>query len=152
MSRLAFHDKGKYTDFNAGYELYCKRCKKEPVDFKTYKNVVRAYCKHIAERLESDGMVDLPSSLGTLVVSDIRRKPQYRGKKFVGFGKVDWKAGHYDGSNKAVGVVYLPRRDKTNNLRCFGFVANRRLFYRIKEKLESGLCAWKPMEFNETMI
>ena len=153
MSRLAFHNRGKYTDFEKSYELYCKRCKKSsPVNYQTYKNIVREYCKCLADRLANDGMVDLPSNLGTIIVSDIRRKPQYRGDKFVGYGKMNWKEGRYDGSNKALGIVFLARRDKTENLRSFGFVANRRLFYRIKELFDSGLSNWQPMEFNETMI
>lgn len=153
MAKLAFSGKGKYPDFEKGYTLYCKRKKKgEPVAETVYNNIVRDYCKTLADRLEKDGMVDLPKDTGTLFTAIFRRKPQYRGNKFVGYGKINRTTGNYDGSPTAFGIVFLPKRNKTNNLRCFGFVANRRLFQRLKNSYVEQTCNWIPMQFNDKMI
>jgi hypothetical protein len=62
------------------------------------------------------------------------------------------KASEYDGKLKAFGMVYLPRRGKNANLRSYGFVANRALFKRMKNKWNCGFNDWKPIEFNDEMI
>lgn len=153
MSKLAFSCKGKYPDFSKGYTLYNDRSRKtKPVDKRTYCNIIRDYCKYLSEKLERDGMVDFPKGIGTLFVTMFRRKPQYIGKQFVGFGKMDWKRKAYDGSSSAFGIVFLPSRRYTANLRSFGFVANRRLFQRLKQEYDEGTCSWKPIDFNEKMI
>lgn len=151
--KLAFNGLGRYADFDGGYEKYLSRSKSgSPVDRKTYRRIIRCYCKVLADKLLVEGMVDLPCRLGTVAAVEITRKPQYRGKKFIGFGKMDWSAGHYDGSLKAFGIAYLPRHDGNQNLRCYGFVANRELFKRIKNAYLNGKCNWMPLEFNEGMI
>lgn len=151
--KLAFSGQARYPDMTDGYELYVKRKRmKDPVDIHIYTAVVKEYCRLLAEDLEKDGMIDLPSGLGTIAVVRFNRRPQYRGKKFIGYGKMDWKRGHYNGEVKAFGLAFLPRRDKTNNLRCYGFVANRQLFKRMKKEYDYGLCEWTPMEFGNEMI
>lgn len=151
--KLAFSGQGRYADFSDGYALYRKRSKTKAVmDEKTYRKVVAEYCRLLSERFQEQGMVDLPGGLGTLFAATLTRKPQYRGKKFVGYGKMDWKKGHYDGNLKAFGMVFLPRRERNGNMRCFGYVANRRLFVKMKEKYESGNASWAPLEFTDEMI
>lgn len=149
--KLAFSGQGHYSDLDEGYALYLKRTKSEPLEKKIYNRVVKAYCKKIAQRLREEGMADLPCGLGTLVAAMMTRKPQYRGEKFVGYGKKDWKTGNYDGVLKAFGMVFLPSHRK-GSLRSFGFVCNRRLFYDIKERYNSGIACWAPLEFTEDMI
>lgn len=151
--KLAFSGQARYPDMTDGYELYVKRKRmKDPVDIHIYTAVVKEYCRLLAEDLEKDGLIDLPAGLGTIAAVRMKRKPQYRGKKFIGYGKMDWKRGHYDAELNAFGFAFLPRRDKNNNLRCYGFVANRQLFKRIKKKYDYGLCEWTPMEFGNEMI
>ncbi len=151
--RLAFTGQARYPDFSAGYEMYVKRSKLGlSVDDRTYRKIIRSYCGVLAERLEKEGMVDLPCDMGSIVAATITRKPQYRGKRFVGYGKMDWNTGHYDGRLKTFGLVYLPRRNRHRNLRSFGFVANRKLFGRMKRICESDGRIWEPMEFNDDMI
>lgn len=151
--KLAFSGQGRYTDFDEGYELYVKRSRKnECFDHRTYNRVIRNFCAGLADTLVHDGMVDLPCFLGSVSVACLTRKPQYRGDKFIGYGKMDWKKGHYDGELKTFGVVFLPSRAKTENLRCFGFVANRKLFKRLKKKYEDGYSGWGMLDFNDDMI
>jgi hypothetical protein len=151
--RLAFTGEGRYAEFEKSYDEYVKRSKKgEYVDFKTYKRLVKGYCKGLARRLIEGGMVDLPCDMGSIAAATLTRKLQYRGKKVVGYGKMDWKKGHYDGKLKAFGMVYLPRRGKNANMRSYGFVANRRLFQKMKNIHESGESNWTPIEFNEGMV
>lgn len=152
--KLAFSGKGHYTDFDEGYKMYISRSRGgRDVDIKTYKRIVRTYCSLLVERLKKDGIVDLPNDIGMIAAATIRRKAQYRGKKFVGYGKYDWSKGHYDGTLKTFGLVFLPRLEKKkNNFRCYGFVANRQLFKRISELAKSGICSWSPIEFNDEMI
>lgn len=151
--KLAFSGQGRYPDFDKGYELYVKRNRTDGyMDRESYARVVRKYCKMLAESLEEEGMVDLPAGLGSICAALFTRKPQYRGEKFVGYGKMLWDKGHYDGSMKAFGLLYMPRRDKSQNLRCYGFVANRRLFQRMKEKYDKRECNWVPIEFSNEMV
>ena len=153
MGRLAFDNQAKYTDFTKGYELYVKRSRKnKPVSFDDYRRIVKAYCKHLSEKFDTAGMIDLPCGLGMITTALITRKPKYRDGRFVGFGAMDWNTNTLDGTYKAFGFVYLPRHRKKDNLRCYGFVANRRLFKRIKEAYKSGENRWIPMEFDEKMI
>lgn len=151
--KLAFSGEAHYPDFSAGYQLYSRRVRSRvPMGFGVYKRVVRMYCASLAERLYDNGMVDLPSKLGQIYAAEITRKPQYRGKQFLGYGMKDWKAGHYDGNMKAFGVVFLPNRMKKASLRCYGFVANRQLFKRLKSRYEDYYCPWAPLEFNDEMV
>lgn len=151
--KLAFNGQGRYTDFDEGYRLYVKRSKKgEYVDGKTYNRIIRQYCKLLSDKLFEEGIVDLPEGMGSIAAAILTRKPQFRGKTFVGYGKMDWQTGHYDGKLKTFGIVYLPRHDKNPNLRSFGFVANRRLFQKVKERYEGYDCPWRPIEFNDEMI
>lgn len=151
--KLAFNGEAKYPDFRDGYELYKSRTRsRECLNQKTYNRVVREYCKRLAARLEEEGMVDLPKGLGSIAAVTLERKPQFRGDKFVGYGTMDWKKGHYDGSPQAFGIAFLPDRRKSQNLRCYGFVANRRLFQRMKERSSSFDCPWVPLELNDEMI
>lgn len=151
--RLAFSGQGRYPDYDEGYALYLKRNKgAHPLEKKDYKRVIRSYCKKIAKRLQNDGMADLPSRCGSLLAVEIKRKPQYRGKKFVGYGAMDWKKGHYDGKLRTFGIAYMPRRDVSQNMRALGFVANRRLFKNMKENYNTGKSMWGLTEFTEEMI
>ena len=151
--KLAFSGQARYPDFNDGYGLYVRRARtNQPVDLQIYTKIVKGYCKMLSEELEQNGLADLPSDLGSLATIRMKRKPQYRGKKFVGYGKMDWKLGHRDGNINAFGIGYLPKRTRSQNLRCYGFVANRKLFRRIKEKYDAGCHVWAPLTFNDEMI
>lgn len=150
--KLAFSGQARYPEMTDGYELYVRRSRtNEPVDLQKYTRVVKDYCRMIAEELERDGMIDLPSGLGSISAVKIRRKAHYRKGKFAWYGKWDPRRCRYDGSPFAFGVTFLPKRDKNQNLRCYGFVANRQLFKRMKEKYDNG-CQWTPMTFNDEMI
>lgn len=151
--KLVFSGQARYTDFTEGYNLYVKRSRLgNHVDEVMFHRVIRLYCRLLAESLFHDGTVDLPCDIGTIAAATITRRPQYRGKKFIGFGGRDYKNGGYDGKLKTFGIVFLPRRDKTNNLRCFGFVANRKLFKRIKQICENYTAAWRPITFDTKLI
>lgn len=153
MSKLAFSGEGRYPDFTTAYGLYCRRCRTgNPVDEKTYRAVVRKYCGILSDRLLSNGAADFPNGMGTVTAAVIRRKPQFRGKKFIGFGAMDWENGHYDGTIEAFGLVFLPNRTKSENLRCYGFVANRGLFKKMKELWKSDYCPWVPLDFEDSMV
>lgn len=152
--KLAFSGQGRYPDFSEGYALYLRRRRGsgEPMDEKTYGRIVKAYCRRIVERLLDEGMADLPCDLGSIAAVEIRRKPQYRGGEAVGYGGWDWRTRSWDGRLRTFGMAFLPSRRRTQNLRCYGFVANRRLFKRMKERsLEEG-CKWRPLEYNDEMI
>lgn len=151
--KLAFSGQGHYSSFDDGYALYMKRDKSgAPLDKKTYKRIIRSYCKILAQRLLEDGVVDLPSRFGRIAAVRITKKPQYRGQRFVGYGAMDWKKGVYDGKLKTFGITYIPRRDRSQNMRCLGFVANRQLFKRVKSFFNEGSCGWDLMDFNEEMV
>ena len=151
--KLAFSGQARYPDMTDGYELYVRRSRKNnSVDLHTYTKVVKEYCSLLAEDLKKHGAVDLPCGLGTIAAVTMMRSPQYRGDKFIGYGSFNWEKGHFDGEPKAFGLAYLPRRDKNNNLRCYGFVANRRLFKKMKELYRSYDCPWVPIEYGKEMI
>ena len=151
--KLAFSGKARYTDFDKGFELYKKRSRTQcSLTVKDYKKVVKLYCKALAERLEDEGMIDLPMKLGSVATVTLTRKPQFRGKKFIGYGKMNWETKQYDGNLKAFGIAFLPNRGRSNNLRSFGFVANRALFKNIKSKYESGETDWSPLDYKDEMI
>lgn len=150
--KLAFSGEARYPDFEEGYEMYKSRNRSRVMlDKKTYRRVIREYCKILQRDLLEFGMVDLPV-LGSLYASIFTRRPQYRGKKFIGYGKMDWEKGHYDGEPTAFGISFLPDRDQTNNLRCYGFVGNRQLFKKLKAVFLSDDCPWIPMAFDNDMI
>lgn len=151
--KLAFSGQARYPEMTDGFELYVRRSRKnECVDLHTYTTVVKEYCRMLAKELEANGMTDLPCGIGSVAAVIMRRRPQYRGKKFVGYGCYNWKNGHYDGDANAFGLAFLPSRSRTNNLRCYGFVANRKLFKKMKELYQSRDCAWVPMEYGKEMI
>lgn len=151
--RLAFSGEARHPDLSGGYELYVRRSRiRECLDWDTYRRVVKEYCRVLAERLEKDGIADLPCGIGAVAAVTIRRKPLYHGKKFIGYGKMDWKVGYFDGSTTAFGIAFLPDRSANQNLRCYGFVANRKLFKRMKGKYDAGMNNWCPVEFNDEMI
>ena len=151
--KLTFSGQGRYPDFKSGYELYLRRNRNgSPLDEKTYAKVVREFCRGLAERLEREGCVDLPGDLGTISAAIITRKPIYRGRKFIGYGMYDWKKGEYDGKLKTFGIVFLPKHNDRDSLRAYGFVANRRLYQRMKEMYDGYDCPWTPIDFNEAMI
>lgn len=150
--RLAFSGRGRYPDFAPGYALYGRRTRRRgALDMATYRRVVRAYCSALAGRLEREGSVELPCGMGTLMAARLTRRPQYRGKTFIGYG-APGAHGVLDGTLKAFGVVFLPRRDSVAQLRCCGFVANRRLFRRMKEAYEDRRADWSPADFDDSMI
>lgn len=151
--KLTFSGEARYPDYDAGYRLCVKRCRiRLPLEFSDYKRIIKRYCVSLAERLYDEGVVDIPGGFGQLAVAEIWRKPQYRGDKFIGYGQMNWNNGHYDGSPKAFGVVFLPNRSRSQNLRSYGFVANRALFKRLKARYEDKYCPWVPLEFNDEMI
>ena len=151
--RLAFDNMAHYTDFSKGYELYLKRCRNgRPVKESEYRRVVKQYCKALSESLSETGFITLPCDMGTITTAILTRKPQYRGDKFIGFGKKNWETGQYDGTLKAFGIVYMAKHTKNNNLRCYGFVANRRLFQKIKETYDSGSSYIVPADFTDELI
>lgn len=151
--RLALDGQAHYTDFKGGFELYCKRSKKRCfVNETLYRRVIRQYCRLLAERFVRDGMVDLPRDLGSLMCARLTRKPQYRGKQFIGYGKKDWTTGRYDGQLKTFGLIYIPYRGKQENLRCLGYVANRQLFKKIKEQYNKDNSYYGVVDFNDEMI
>ena len=150
--KLAFSGEARYPDFDDGYSLYKERSRgRENLDKNTYKKVVREFCKIMKDRLEDEGMVDFPNDLGSIAAINIKRKWKFFGDKLIGLGKKDWKSGNYDGSRYAFGVAFLPNRRKNENLRCYGFVANRKLFKRLKELYDDD-CRWVPLELNDDMI
>jgi len=150
--KLAFSGKGRYPDFEKGYKLYVKRAKTDSVmSQQQYNRVIRAYCRALADELCETGMVELPH-LGNLTVSLFKRRPLYRGKKFIGYGKMNWETREYDGSSKSFGVAFLPRHDKNQNLRCYGFVANRVLYNKLREIYDKFDCPWVPLGFSNEMI
>lgn len=151
--KLAFSGEARYPDFKDGYELYKKGTRsRECMDFQTYKRVVRRYCSGLGDKLLTNGFVDFPLQIGSIAAAIFTRKAKYRDGKFAGFGKYDPKLGHYDGSLKAFGLVFLPNRKKDNNLRCYGFVANRKLFKKMKEIYDDYDCPWTPIEFRDEMV
>ena len=151
--KLAFSGEGRYPEFDDGYKLYCSRRRGKPsMTEQQYKKAVKLYCRALSSRLIDNGIVDLPTGLGSISAITLTRKPQYRGNKFIGLGKKDWESGQYDGSFKTFGITFLPRHTKEHNLRCFGFVANRRLFQRMKEMYLSDNCSWIPLRFKDNMI
>lgn len=152
--KLAFSGQGRYTDFEDSYKLYVNRSRNgDSVDRKTYNRIIRRYCSILAGRLVEYGIIDLPNDIGMIAASILRRRPQYRGKKFIGYGKRDWENGCYDGSLKTFGLVFLPKLGhKRNNFRSYGFVANRKLFKEMKQMYENGDCNWSPITFNDEMI
>ena len=150
--KLAFSGQGRYPEFEDGYALYVKRARSENImSLADYKRTVRAYCRMMAEALYRNGMIDLPS-VGSVCTAIFRRKPRYGNGKFIGYGKYDWETKQFDGTLKTFGITFLPRHDRNQNLRCYGFVTNRALFKRIKEAYEKRECNWVPIEFNDKMI
>jgi len=151
--RFAFDNMAHYTDFSKGYGLYLRRCRNgNPVSEAEYRRTVKAYCKWLADSLYDTGMANLPCDLGTISAAILTRRPKYIKDKFIGYGKKNWKTGEYDGTLKTFGIVYMPKHTKNQNLRCYGFVANRRLFKRVKEAFESGLSYITPVDFTDEMI
>ena len=151
--KLAFNGQAHYANFDAGYELYKRRSRAgEIVDEATYRKLVKSFCHRLSDKLMEDGIVDLPKEMGSIAAAIITRRPQYRNKKFVGYGGIDWTTGKYDGKLKTFGVVFLPGHSKNRNLRSFGFVANKQLFKKLKKKYESEACEWQPIEFKDELI
>lgn len=151
--KLLFNGKEHYTDFDRGYDVYRARTKSRVVISNVmYRRIVRMYCRMLAGRLEEDGIVDLPCDLGTLSASVITRKAQYRGKKFIGYGGYDRNTGILDGKLKTFGIVFMPKHTRKGSLRCYGFVANRRLFRRMKDLYGRFECPWTAIDFYDEMI
>lgn len=151
--KLAFDSQAKYTDFSNSYDSYVKRSRRGlSFDKSTYNKVIREYCKILSERLFTKGFIDLPKDMGSISAAVIRRKPQYRGNRFVGFGGMDYTTGLRDGKYKTFGIVFLPKHSKNANLRCLGFVANKRLFRRMKNRYTEPECCFVPIDFTEEMI
>ena len=150
--KLAFSGQARFPKFDEGYSMYLNRKRTgDAVDLATYKKIVREYCRYLADNLLENGFADLPADLGTVSAATFTRRPIYRKNKFVGYGKMDWINGQYDGSPTAFGVAFLPKH-KNPNMRCFGFVANRSLFKRVKKEYESEECKWAPLDFNDDMV
>lgn len=132
---MFFEGKARRADYGPGYARYLSRCVKTPkdrvLDDKAYGKVIQAYCQHLADTLENQGIIDLPSGMGSIVAVRIRLKPQYNKAMGKWFTK---------GTNPhSFGFIYTPRREKGyENLRCYGYRANRRLYDRMRKKYDDG--------------
>lgn len=132
---MFFNGKARHTDFSSGYSRYLGRCKKTPDDRVLgkggYVDVVRAYCKHLADMLEAEGTIDLPCGIGSIVAVSIRRKPTYDK------GRNMWRGTR--GDRYTFGFIFSPRRERGyENFRCYGFRANRELYKRMRKKYDDG--------------
>ena len=142
---ILFKGEARYPDMDGGYTLYVNRSAKTPesriMDKATYSRVVKKFCGVLAERLETEGMTDFPSDMGSVAAVRIRKKPVYdrRTGKFRPADTVDWNETRRSGSivkkhdGYTLGFVFLPKRAKgRGNFRCFGIRANKALYRRMK--------------------
>lgn len=148
---MFFDNKARRPSYDGGYAKYVGRCattsKDKVLDKSSFVKVINAYCKMLAERLESEGTIDLPSNMGSIVAVSIRRKPTYdkrAGKWRLRHG-VDWESYRKDGEVKykddryTFGFIYSPRREKGyENLRCYGIRLNSRLYARMRKQYDAG--------------
>ena len=146
-----FKNKSRYPDLSSGYELYCNRSVKTPkdriLDRVLYNRIVKAFCKELADELEKDGIVDLPSDIGSVIAVGITKKPSYDVslKKYRSADNVDWDATRKNGTvvrkdgNKTFGFVFQSKRVKGHgNFRCFGIRANKALYKRMRKCYDEG--------------
>ena len=132
---MFFNGKAHHPNFDAGYRRYLGRSKKTP-DSRIfgkgeYVDVVRSYCQHLADMLESDGMIDLPCGIGSIVAVSIRRKPTYDKTRNA------WRG--TKGDKYTFDFIFSPRRESGyENFRCYGFRANRELYKKKKKKYDDG--------------
>lgn len=147
-----FVNKAKYPDLSNGYLLYRNRSSLTPTDRllaeQKFNRVVKKYCKELATRIEEQGVADLPSDIGALVAVNIRKRPVYdkREKKFRPARNVDWNKTRetkeivYKTDPNTFGFVFVPKHVKGRNIfRCFGFVANKSLYKRLRSKYNDGI-------------
>lgn len=147
-----FVNKARYPDLTNGYLLYRNRSAMTPSDRvlteSQYNRIVKSYCKELANRIETEGIADLPSDIGAIVAVNIYKKPVYdaREKKYRLARNIDWNATRenkkitYKDSPNTFGFVFAPKHIKKNNiLRCFGFVANKALYKRMRVKYNDGI-------------
>ena len=149
---IPFKHTARYPDLTNGYMLYRNRSMNTPPDRllteEQYNRIVKSYCKELAGRIESQGVADLPSDMGAIVAVNIYKKPVYNAKekKYKLARSIDWNATRetkeivYKDCPNTFGFVFAPKHIKKNNiLRCFGFVANKALYKRLKAKYDEGI-------------
>ena len=149
---MYFGGKAHIPDFDCGYKLYTNRCSKTPEERilrkAQYGDIIKAYCKHLAQVLESNGTIDLPCGMGTIAAVSIRRKPTYdrRNGKWRVAEAIDWKRTREAGevvrkdSRHTFGFIFSPRREKGyENLRAYGIRANARLYRKMRKQYDDGM-------------
>lgn len=101
----------------------------------------------LADRLEKEGMVDLPSDIGMLAAVNIRKRPVYdkREGKYRPARSIDWDKVRetgtmaYKDSPNTFGFVFVPKHLRKRAIfRCFGFVANKSLYKKLRQEYNKG--------------
>lgn len=147
-----------------GYRIYLERCKntdKKLVLTKTqYNNVVRMFCKGLAEDIENKGMVDLPCDTGMVAAVRIPRTPRYNKKeKKYSYTSVDWDRTREEkrivmsDGTETFGIAYVAKHTpKMSCSRCFGIRANKSLFKRMKKRYNEGELGFALSDINNYVI
>jgi len=149
---MFFDRKARKPNLSDGYARYLGRCTKTPedkiLDYKTYRKIVGDYCGMLADRLEQEGVIDLPSGIGSIVAVAIRRRPRYdkTASKWRSTQVINWKATKQDGATVysdtpyTFGFIFSPRREKGyENFRCYGIRLNYKLYARMRKMYEDGM-------------
>ena len=147
-----FINKARYPDLTNGYLLYRNRSSLTPPERllteAQFNRVIKRYCKRLATMVEDCGVADLPCDMGAIVAVNIKKRPVYdaREKKFKPARSVDWdktretKSMVYKYDPNTFGFVFAPKHIRGRNIfRCFGFVANKSLYKRMREKYNDGI-------------
>lgn len=146
-----FKNQSRYPDLSKGFETYRNRSKNTPeeriFDEVQYNRIVKKYCKMLSEVLQNEGIVDLPSDIGSIAAVSIKRKPLYnrKTKMFMTNDYIDWnetrKTGRIvrDDNPNTFGFVFVPKHIKGHeNFRCFGIRANKTLYQRMRKHYDTG--------------
>lgn len=146
-----FLGESRYPDLSKGYELYLHRSAKTPkeriLSLQQYNRIVKSYCKALADKLEDEGITDLPSNIGSIAAVNIRKKPTYdkTRKAYRPADLIDWDKTRETGGivrkdcRITFGFVFVPKRIKGHeNFRCFGIRANKALYKRMKKHYDAG--------------
>lgn len=148
---VLFKGEARYPDLSNGYELYTHRSATTPKDRllteEQYNKVVKLFCKEYADRLEEEGMVDLPCEIGSVVAVEVTKRPTFDPclGKYRTADNIDWAKTRQEGTivrkdgRKTFGIAFVPRHTKGyGNFRCFGIRANKNLYKRMKKQYDSG--------------
>lgn len=153
-----FSGEARRPEFSGAYDLYLRRRRRgvEPLTRAQFAKAVRAYCRLLAEELETTGMAELPCGLGCLAAGVVRRRPRWdpKARKWRTADPVDWEETRRTGTltrkagdGRAFAITYVPavggHRGDVNRM-CLGFQANRGLFRRMKDKYDGGELGFKP--------